>query len=822
MIGLSSSAQQAFSDFLGYTSIACWLGAQFPCTGLENIRSNSCEGLALPFLANWLMGDVSNLIGCILTHQLPFQTYLAIYFVFVDCTLVGQYIYYSWKSPPPVIPHRRRMSIDRSATRYRTLSVVAGNVAKAAALAALHDEHVGPPRRSTRKRGSQDHFPETSMSRVSRESDDEVDESALSALADSFHSEGGRHARVSWSVERSGRRGGSVGRPSISRATSGALHVPTTESPTMMVTSDSLIRGRSLQREAEIFDEHAAADAHHRRSKDRRGSSMIFFGVWALFSFGFFAGNLHGLPSYNPSSNVGKVLFARNEPIPSLVNLPSTVLSPPGFNSDEDVSTFEFRPSDSTFQETSEPTNERVLGRIFAWLCTTLYLTSRLPQIWKNYVRQSVQGLSIYLFIFAFLGNTFYVASILASPNVYLPAPASTDFIKESIPYLLGSGGTLIFDITIVMQAFIYRPKRHKRASVHDRAMEEERLLESDALVNSVLLSSCSMSLIPRHPTHSVADPTPYQLRALVLDYLSHQCYTRTARAFAKDSAVRHLDADGDEVMSPDDEPSLPQLSEVVLEKANLRAQVRAALLAGKVDEATDLLNKHFPTVLNADDSTPRSAPLSVTVYVASTSVEPSHLTLNLRIQSFIESCRTVPLPYPPADAGSETPKSQKRTSQALDDDDPKALDQQTALLKSAQKLYALASLLFPPDREKYIKELGSVLGILAYKIPEESSVSKYLSQERRAAVAEQINSAILYRSGLPVIPKVELVTRRTSTLWGFCHDLHVPVSAGALLPPRPGKDTPVPSLKGTSANANKDEEHAPTFDFSQFMDLDA
>lgn len=95
-----------------------------------------------------------------------------------------------------------------------------------------------------------------------------------------------------------------------------------------------------------------------------------------------------------------------------------------------------------------------------------------------------------------------------------------------------------------------------------------------------------------------------------------------------------------------------------------------------------------------------------------------------------------------------------------------------------------------------------------------------------------------LDRSGLPVIPKVELVTRRTSTLWGFCHDLHVPVPAGALVPPRPGKDTPVPSLKGANANASKDEvwtisffshaaltlfqEHAPIFDFSQFMDLDA
>lgn len=57
---------------------------------LENLRRQSCEGLALPFLANWFLGafvaprvtpwalsvfagDFSNLIGCILTDQLPFQ-----------------------------------------------------------------------------------------------------------------------------------------------------------------------------------------------------------------------------------------------------------------------------------------------------------------------------------------------------------------------------------------------------------------------------------------------------------------------------------------------------------------------------------------------------------------------------------------------------------------------------------------------------------------------------------------------------------------------------------------------------------------------------
>ena len=39
--------------------------------------------------------------------------------------------------------------------------------------------------------------------------------------------------------------------------------------------------------------------------------------------------------------------------------------------------------------------------------------------------------------------------------------------------------------------------------------------------------------------------------RSLVLNYLCHHCYTRTAAAFAKDSTVQHLDPDGDEILQP-------------------------------------------------------------------------------------------------------------------------------------------------------------------------------------------------------------------------------------------------------------------------------
>ncbi|KIM28557.1 hypothetical protein M408DRAFT_59186, partial [Serendipita vermifera MAFF 305830] len=192
-------------------------------------------------------GDITNLVGCILTHQLPFQTYLASYFVFVDMSLVAQYIYY-YKPPPPSSP-------DYSPLSSRPPSSLAMTMTPTAV--------VYSPRNLTR---------------------------------------------------------------------------PSSRTPLL-----------------------------HRRP--------------------------HDSPPLTPEQK------------------------------------------------------RRLLGRISAWACTTLYLTSRLPQIWKNYTRKSVQGLSLALFVFAFLGNTFYVASILSSPTIW----------EESLPYLLGSGGTLCFDIIIVSQGHYFR-----------------------------------------------------------------------------------------------------------------------------------------------------------------------------------------------------------------------------------------------------------------------------------------------------------------------------------------------------------------------------
>jgi hypothetical protein len=131
--------------------------------------------------------------------------------------------------------------------------------------------------------------------------------------------------------------------------------------------------------------------------------------------------------------------------------------------------------------------------------------------------------------------------------------------------------------------------------------------------------------------------------------------------------------------------------------------------------------------------------------------VDPAHLSLNLRILAFTEACRTIPLPYTPAKVGSSFHAAHEadhpKKEILYDDHDPDPDSHQAALLAKAQKLYVAANMIQKPsDRVMYLKELANVGGLLAYKVPEESPTARYLSQERREAVADQINRAILCR----------------------------------------------------------------------------
>ncbi|KAL6452880.1 YPQ2 Probable vacuolar amino acid transporter YPQ2 [Candida maltosa Xu316] len=101
-------------------------------------------------------------------------------------------------------------------------------------------------------------------------------------------------------------------------------------------------------------------------------------------------------------------------------------------------------------------TSKSSLGLFLAWGCTVVYCSSRCPQLYKNYQRKSVEGISPLLFASALMGNLTYTLSILTSCD-FVYGENSHDFIIKELPYILGSSGTIIFDIAYFYQKYLYR-----------------------------------------------------------------------------------------------------------------------------------------------------------------------------------------------------------------------------------------------------------------------------------------------------------------------------------------------------------------------------
>ncbi|CAM9952355.1 lysosomal amino acid transporter 1 homolog isoform X1 [Lampetra fluviatilis] len=86
------------------------------------------------------------------------------------------------------------------------------------------------------------------------------------------------------------------------------------------------------------------------------------------------------------------------------------------------------------------------------------YLGGRLPQLYRNYKRHSVEGVSLALFMLTILGNSTYGTSLVLKA----PRPGETEgqAIVAHLPWLIGSFGTLLLDSSMVAQFVRYR-RRH-------------------------------------------------------------------------------------------------------------------------------------------------------------------------------------------------------------------------------------------------------------------------------------------------------------------------------------------------------------------------
>lgn len=111
----------------------------------------------------------------------------------------------------------------------------------------------------------------------------------------------------------------------------------------------------------------------------RRTVSIVFLGAFVLFGFS----NIH-LNGY--STNMGLA------PMSSQSTWQGNVLTPLGTSYNHENPNYPHHshvsshiPRNSLFKVSLvDDHTQQLIGRFAAWTCTTLYLTSRLPQIWKN------------------------------------------------------------------------------------------------------------------------------------------------------------------------------------------------------------------------------------------------------------------------------------------------------------------------------------------------------------------------------------------------------------------------------------------------------
>ncbi|KAF8328652.1 uncharacterized protein EI90DRAFT_3114314 [Cantharellus anzutake] len=303
---------------------------------------------------------------------------------------------------------------------------------------------------------------------------------------------------------------------------------------------------------------------------------------------------------------------------------------------------------------------------------------------------------------------------------------------------------------------------------------------------------------------------------------------------------------------------------EADLTEVELRKEIRKCILQGHIAEATELLNAHFPTVLNESEPQPKlelnisSSPLTHTSLTARSpsgppsmarpssptlnsapfifphSLEPSHLALNLRIQGFIEDVRTRrlnPPPPVPARMSLSTP-----STPAYNPFNPpifshvasshRERDNQPAVLRSARDLLQMAqNLRNATDRAVYLKELDNVWALMAYPEPEATGlmqVLKYMHYDRRVALADQINSAAFLRSGQKPRTTIEHYVRSAGTVWGWMNENDVRIPSDPSKYP-PGVSPPPsrpPTLKfpPSTSGPNRDTVIAPLFEFQRFL----
>ncbi|EMD97737.1 hypothetical protein COCHEDRAFT_1151322 [Bipolaris maydis C5] len=88
-------------------------------------------------------------------------------------------------------------------------------------------------------------------------------------------------------------------------------------------------------------------------------------------------------------------------------------------------------------------------AQILGYASAVCYLGARIPQIIKNQREKSCEGLSLLFFMLSLLGNATYGAGIIFHSQ-------EKQYILTNLPWLIGSLGTMVEDVTIFIQFRVF------------------------------------------------------------------------------------------------------------------------------------------------------------------------------------------------------------------------------------------------------------------------------------------------------------------------------------------------------------------------------
>lgn len=89
-------------------------------------------------------------------------------------------------------------------------------------------------------------------------------------------------------------------------------------------------------------------------------------------------------------------------------------------------------------------------GTVLGWASSIFYVIGRLPQLYLNYRRKTTEGLSMLMYIFTILGNTFYLLSVLAFS-------LEPDYIYTNLPWIFMIVITVLMDFAVLFQFRYYK-----------------------------------------------------------------------------------------------------------------------------------------------------------------------------------------------------------------------------------------------------------------------------------------------------------------------------------------------------------------------------